>query len=207
VSGGQEPDSRSAATGVPSAGAPVGTGDENRATPAGTPMWVIFAGLAGAIVVVDQLTKSWLVSRLGPGESMSVAGDLVRFVHSRNTGGLFGLFQNAAPIFAAASIVVLGLIVWYHGRSGRSPYMSLTLGLLLGGAMGNLVDRLRFGYVVDWVDAGIGNVRWYTFNVADAAISASLVLLVILALRPSLAEPRPRAQPARPTGPAAPSGE
>ncbi len=162
---------------------------EERPTRSGRPFWLVFAGLAALVVVVDQVTKSWLVATLGPGESMTVLGDLVRLVHSRNTGGLFGLFRDSAPVFAAASIVVLGLIAWYHGRSGRSLYLSVTLGLLMGGALGNLVDRLRFGYVVDFVDAGIGDVRWYTFNVADAAISASLVLLVLLAIRPSLGEP------------------
>jgi hypothetical protein len=66
-------------------------------------------------------------------------------------------------------------------------YISVTLGLLLGGAIGNLLDRFRLGYVVDFVDLGIGTFRWYTFNVADAAISLSLVLLVLLAIKPELA--------------------
>jgi signal peptidase II len=159
-------------------------------TQRGGALWPQFALLAGAIVVADQVTKSLLVGSLGPGESTSVVGDLVRFVHAQNTGGLFGLFRDGAPVFAIASVGVIALIAWYHGRSGRSPYMTLTLGLLLGGAIGNLLDRLRFGYVVDWVDAGIGGLRWYTFNVADAAISGALLLLILLALRPSLGEPR-----------------
>jgi signal peptidase II len=159
-------------------------------TERGRALWPQFAILAGAIVVVDQVTKSVLVGALGPGESTSVVGDLVRFVHARNTGGLFGLFRDGAPVFAIASLGVIALIAWYHGRSGRSPYMTLTLGLLLGGAIGNLLDRLRFGYVVDWVDTGIGGLRWYTFNVADAAISGALLLLILLALRPALGEPR-----------------
>ncbi|MEO7665106.1 MAG: signal peptidase II, partial [Candidatus Limnocylindrales bacterium] len=92
-----------------------------------------------------------------------------------------------AGLFALASLAVMGLIVAYHARSGRSPYMTLTLGLLLGGAIGNAIDRLRFGYVVDFVDGGLGGFRWYTFNLADACISASIVLLVVMALRPSLA--------------------
>jgi signal peptidase II len=68
--------------------------------------------------------------------------------------------------------------------------LSITLGLLLGGALGNLIDRVRLGYVVDFVDAGIGSLRWYTFNVADASISCAIVLLLIVALRPT---PRPAA--------------
>ena len=155
------------------------------------PLWAVFAGLAIAVVVADQLTKAWLVSFLGPGQSVQVIGDLVRLVHSQNTGGLFGFLKGQAGPFAALSIVVMALIVAYHARSGRSPYLTLTLGLLLGGAIGNLVDRIRLGYVVDFVDAGIGSLRWYTFNVADASISLAIVLLLLAAVRPSLAGATP----------------
>ncbi len=82
----------------------------------------------------------------------------------------------------------MGVIVWYESRAGQSLIVSIALGLLLGGAIGNLLDRLRFNYVVDFMDLGIGTWRWYTFNVADAAISASVVLLFVLALVPGLAE-------------------
>jgi signal peptidase II len=167
-------------------------GNEARSPGLGRPLWLVFAGLAAAIVVADQLTKAWLVGFLGPGESVQVIGDWLRLVHSRNTGALFGLFRDQAPLFAIASTAVVGLIVGFHARSGRSPYMSVTLGLLLGGAIGNLTDRVRLGHVIDFVDAGIGNLRWYTFNVADAAISIALLLLILVSLRPSLAAPRER---------------
>ena len=154
----------------------------------GRPIWPIFLGLAAGIIVADQLTKAWIRATIAPGASVSIVGDYLRLVHSQNNGALFGLFRESAILFGLASIVVIGLIVTYHARSGRSPYMSVALGLLLGGAIGNLIDRLRLGYVVDFVDAGIGNVRWYTFNVADAAISFAIILLVLAALRPSLVE-------------------
>ena len=86
--------------------------------------------------------------------------------------------------------MVIGLIVWYHARSGRNLLISIALGLLLGGALGNLVDRVRFGYVVDWVDAGIGTIRFWTFNVGDAAISVAILLLLLIALRPGLGSTR-----------------
>ncbi len=151
------------------------------------PSWPIFLGLAGTILVLDQLTKSWLVSFLQPGQSVAVVGDYVRLVHSQNNGGLFGLFRGQALVFGLVSIVVVALIVVYHGRAGGGRYLSITLGLLLGGALGNLVDRLRLGYVVDFVDAGIGDVRWYTFNVADAGISFSLLLLLAASIWPQVA--------------------
>ena len=155
------------------------------------PIWPIFLGLAVVIVVVDQVTKSWIVAALAPGASMSVVGDSLRLVNGQNNGALFGLFRDNAVIFGLISIGVVGLIVAYHARAGRSPYLSVALGLLLGGALGNMTDRLRLGYVVDFVDAGIGSVRWYTFNVADAAISCAILMLILLAIRPSLGDPRP----------------
>jgi signal peptidase II len=159
----------------------------------GRPVWPIFVGLAAFVVVVDQLTKAWIASTLAPGASMSVVGDTLRLVNGQNNGALFGLFRDNAVLFGIISIAVVALIVAYHGRAGRSPYLSVALGLLLGGALGNMTDRLRLGYVVDFVDAGIGNVRWYTFNVADAAISLAILMLIVLAIRPSLGEPRPAA--------------
>jgi signal peptidase II len=149
--------------------------------------WAVFFGLAALIVVADQVTKAWLVSFLSPGESVSVVGDWIRLVHSQNNGGLFGLLRGQALIFGFISLIVVGLIVLYHGRANPSRYLSITLGLLLGGAVGNLIDRFRLGYVVDFVDAGIGGLRWYTFNVADTGISFALVLLLAASIFPSVA--------------------
>ncbi len=157
----------------------------------GRPAWGKFLGLATLIVVLDQLTKTWLTSFLAPGRSVEVIGDLVRLVHHQNSGGLFGLFQGQALPFALVSVVVVGMIVAYHASAGRNPYLSITLGLLLGGALGNLVDRLRLGYVVDFVDAGIGAFRWYTFNVADSAISFAILLLLAASIWPSVARRAP----------------
>ena len=151
------------------------------------PHWLVFLGLAGTIVIIDQLTKAWLVANVSPGEVVNVVGDFVRLVFNQNSGALFGLFRESAVLFGIVSLGVVGLIVAYHARVGRSLYLSLALGFLLGGAIGNLIDRLRLGYVVDFVDIGIGDFRWYTFNVADAAISTAIVMLLAAALIPSLA--------------------
>jgi signal peptidase II len=163
----------------------------------GRPNWPVFLGLAAAVVVADQLSKAWIVSTLPPGASLSIVGDLLRLVHGQNSGALFGLFRDNALLFGLVSILVVGLIVIYHGRSGRSLYLSVTLGFLLGGAIGNMIDRLRIGYVVDFVDAGIGTLRFYTFNVADSAISLAVLLLLLVAFRPSLADADRLPQPNR----------
>jgi signal peptidase II len=156
----------------------------------GRPRWAMFLGIAAVVVIADQLTKAWLTSMLAPGERLEIVGDLLRFVHGQNSGALFGLFRDQALLFAIVSIGVVGLIVWYHGSSGRNTLLSLALGLLLGGAIGNMIDRFRFGYVIDWVDAGIGDLRFYTFNVADSAITGAILLLILLAFLPTRAPVR-----------------
>jgi signal peptidase II len=161
--------------------------------------WVLFVGLAVAVVLADQVAKSLVIRALAPGQSVDVVGDLVRIVFGQNSGALFGLFKDNAAMFGLVSIVVVGLIVAYHARSAASPYLTVTLGFLLGGAIGNMIDRLRLGYVVDFVDVGIGPTRFYTFNVADSAISVAILLLLLAALRPSLVEGRPAPAAAAPT--------
>lgn len=151
------------------------------------PRWAVFFALAAAVVVADQVTKAIVTGALRPGEARPILDDVLRIVFSQNSGALFGLFKDNAAMFGVVSLGVIGLIVFYHGRAGGSSYMTITLGLLLGGAIGNMLDRLRLGYVVDFVDGGFGNVRWYTFNVADAAISIAILLLLAASLWPSLA--------------------
>jgi signal peptidase II len=98
------------------------------------------------------------------------------------------MLPQSAGAFAIVSIAVAGIIVWYHARAGRGLVVTLALGLLLGGALGNLLDRLRYGSVIDFVDMGIGSWRFYTYNVADTAISTSIVLLIALAVVPALGD-------------------
>ncbi|HEY2887521.1 MAG TPA: signal peptidase II [Candidatus Limnocylindrales bacterium] len=154
------------------------------------PAWLLFGGLAAIVLLLDQLSKAWIVGNVAPGQVVDVVGSWVRLIFSRNDGALFGLFGSSATLFAVGSLAVLGLIIWYHGRSPRSILLSIALGLLLGGALGNLIDRVRLGYVVDFVDMGIGTLRFFTFNVGDSAISTAILLLLILALRPA---PKPAA--------------
>jgi signal peptidase II len=150
--------------------------------------WILFFALAIGVVVLDQLSKAWIVGTLEIGESLEVLGTWLRLVHWRNSGILFGMLPQSAGAFAIVSIAVAGIIVWYHARAGRGLVVTLALGLLLGGALGNLLDRLRYGSVIDFVDMGIGSWRFYTYNVADTAISTSIVLLIALAVVPALGD-------------------
>jgi signal peptidase II len=149
--------------------------------------WAVFFGLAGGVIVVDQVVKAWVVGSFTLGVPVDVIGEWVRIWYVQNTGALFGLFRDQAVLFAALSIGVMGLIVWYHGRAmtGYGWLATVALGLLLGGAVGNFIDRARLGYVVDFVDMGIpGGWRFYTWNVADAAITTSILLLLLMVILP-----------------------
>ena len=156
--------------------------------------WIVFFALAIGVVVLVQASKAIidasfaLASSHGPvsglAEPTPIIGDLVRIAKTYNDGGLFGLFDATAPILAVASLAVIAVLVVVQARSGpRASWLTtIALGLLLGGAIGNLIDRIRYGYVIDWVDMGIGGWRFYTFNVADSAISIAIVLLLVTAL-------------------------
>ncbi len=185
---------------MPDAADPVQPGPIPASAPASAPddapgrasrQWVAFLGLAAGILIADQLSKAWVVATVSFGSVLPVFGDYVRIWTVHNTGALFGLFRDQAVLFAALSIGVVALIVWFYGRSvvTNGWFATLALGLLLGGAAGNLADRLRLGYVVDFVDMGVGDMRFYTYNVADAAISTALVLLFLMAFWPSRSRP------------------
>ncbi len=141
--------------------------------------WTLFAAIAAAIVVSDQLLKQWIVANYTPNRIYPVVGDWLRIDLIHNAGGLFGLLQGQAPAFAVVTVGAVCLICWLQLRWGwRSWLMTLALGLLLGGAIGNFIDRIRFRYVVDFVDIGIGTWRWYIFNIADMAVTCFFLLLI-----------------------------
>ncbi len=150
--------------------------------------WLLFAALAIVVVAIDQASKAWLTAQLAPGAGKVLVDGLLNIVHGQNSGILFGLLPQSAPAFAVVSLGVTALIVVYHWKAGRGILATLALGLLLGGAIGNLIDRLVHGYVVDWIDMGIGTARFWTYNVADAAITTSILLLILMALVPRTAD-------------------
>lgn len=157
------------------------------ARPLTTRRWLAFVALAAGIVVADQVVKAWIVGSFPFGSPVEVLGAWLRIWYVANNGAIFGLFRDQAVIFAVLSVAVMALIVGFHARTGPDGGwpMTLALGLLLGGAVGNFIDRVRLGYVIDFVDMGLpGGWRFYTWNVADAAITCSLALLLALAILP-----------------------
>ena len=155
--------------------------------------WLVFIGLAVVVFIADQASKLWVDANFqqasvhalpGQPQPTPLIAGFVRIAKSYNTGGIFGLFGNSAVVLAIASTVVIALIFIYQWREGTrgSWLLTIALGLLLGGALGNFVDRIRYEHVIDFVDMGIGDWRWYTFNVADSAISLALLALIVLSV-------------------------
>lgn len=149
--------------------------------------WALFGGTAATVVILDQLTKLWVdasFERAADGGSTELVGDLVRISKVYNDGAIFGFLDATAMIMALLSVVVVLGVVWYEWRhgSGLGPLVTVGLGLLVGGAIGNLIDRIRFGYVIDFVDMGLGDLRWYIWNIADAAVFLGIVALFVAAL-------------------------
>ena len=156
--------------------------------------WALFGGIATVVVVLDQLTKIWvdsgfeLASRAipagQPGGPTELIGEYVRIAKTYNDGAIFGFLDASATIMAALSVLVIVAIVWYEWRhgAGLGPLVTIGLGLLTGGAIGNLIDRVRFGHVVDFVDMGLGDTRWYAWNIADASVFIAIVLLFVAAI-------------------------
>ncbi len=142
---------------------------------------MLAVAVALATVVFDQLTKAAVVGSLGEGQRSPVFGVFIRLVHTRNSGAVFGMMRGAGTyftFFSIAAAAVLVVVLFFARRS--STLVRLSLGMVLGGAVGNLIDRLRFGAVVDFIDVGISeSVRWPCFNVADSAITVGVFLLIL----------------------------
>jgi len=136
------------------------------------------------ILVADQLTKAWIRTSLPEGCSLFKLG-LFQITHVHNTGAAFGLFQGQSfmlTVFASITIVVilaLFLTGYHYIPWLNSTSIMVLLGLILGGTAGNLIDRLRYGYVTDFIDFGY----WPAFNIADSAVTVGVILLAILLLR------------------------
>jgi signal peptidase II len=140
--------------------------------------------LGAATVALDQATKEAVSRALPLGRSIPVLSGFVRLTHIQNPGGAFGIFRGAGPAFMFLSIAAVIVLFWTVRRYRTETFASqAALGLVLGGAIGNLIDRLRFGRVVDFLDVGYGDVRWPVFNVADVAVVAGVALFLLVTLR------------------------
>ncbi|MDP2951927.1 MAG: signal peptidase II [Chloroflexota bacterium] len=133
-----------------------------------------FVLAAGLVLVADQATKFAVRAYLAPGQSIPGEG-LVRLTHVMNRGASFGLFANQTiPLIITGAIGVLALLLYYRYLPTQNLLLKGGLGLELGGAAGNLIDRISLGYVTDFIDLAV----WPVFNVADSAITVGVALLL-----------------------------
>ena len=127
---------------------------------------------------LDRLTKAWVQEALPYGRPVAVLGDLFRLTHAENSGVAFGLLSGTGPLPALiGGVATLGLVLFVLKAGWSVPHALPPLGLILGGALGNLTDRLADGRVTDFLDVGLGPWRWATSNLADVAIVLGVALL------------------------------
>jgi signal peptidase II len=152
------------------------------------PAWrarMIFAALAVFVVAADQLSKHAMRAVLmsHPGNTITVIPGYFDFIISHNTGGAFSIFSGASGLFLVVPILLVAVILVFVFRSGVDSITAAALAFMLGGAVGNLIDRVGVGRVFDYIDWHIHNTHWPTFNVADIFIVAGTILFAWTLMR------------------------
>jgi signal peptidase II len=142
-----------------------------------------FLASAGVVLLLDQASKLLIRLLMDRGELIRILDDVVRFRYVHNAGAAFGFFQGSRFLFIGISLASIAVIVYlilakrYTFRGSRVAF-----GMVLGGALGNLADRLWLREVVDFIDVGIGVHRWPTFNIADAGVTIGVIYLIVTVL-------------------------
>lgn len=146
--------------------------------------WVRLILVSGCVIITDQITKYMVTLNLALHENIRVIDGFFNLTHILNPGGAFGLFASGSPglrkfIFLFLSTLVAFFVLWFYKKCARDfVFLSYGLALIFGGAIGNLIDRYRYGKVVDFLDFYLGSTHWPAFNVADSAISIGMGILI-----------------------------
>ncbi|MCK9273830.1 MAG: signal peptidase II [Syntrophales bacterium] len=144
----------------------------------------VFLPVSLFVIVSDQVTKFLIRDSLGLYETIPVIEGLFNITYIRNPGAAFGFLSGASPFFRSLfltliTVAVIALIIYILGKNDRQErLLHVSLSLVLGGAIGNLIDRIVFGEVTDFIDLYIGSAHWPAFNIADMAISAGAFMLI-----------------------------
>ncbi|MFZ5644422.1 MAG: signal peptidase II [Bacillota bacterium] len=137
----------------------------------------MFLLIALAVLLVDQASKFFIINTMFQGLSIPVIPNIFHITYIHNPGAAFGMLANRTSFFIAVSLIVIAGIVFFHLRAGvKRGIMPIATGFVVGGAAGNLIDRIRFGSVVDFIDLRV----WPVFNLADTAIVIGAGLLIIV---------------------------
>ena len=142
---------------------------------------LVALGLALAVFLLDQGTKALVEGSMRPGESITVIPDFLSITYIRNDGGAFGILGGSPLVLLIGSVVAVVIVIWMLLTGRPSRLTTLGYGLILGGAAGNLLDRLSTGEVTDFVHFSF----WYIFNAADAAITVGVATLLLAAFYPA----------------------
>jgi len=140
--------------------------------------------LAAVTFSLDQLSKHWILDNIAPGDSWTPIPALERYfhiIHSSNTGVAFGMFQGGGSLFTViAALAVVGIVLYTFLQSETTWVTSISFGFMLGGASGNLWDRISYGHVIDFIDVRYSDTLvWPTFNLADAALVTGVIILML----------------------------
>jgi signal peptidase II len=138
--------------------------------------------LSALVIVLDQLSKAWISSHFAFGESLTVLG-IFNLVLAHNTGAAFSFLNDAGGmqrwLFSIIAIAASGWIIWLLRKHGEQVLFAMALSMILGGALGNLIDRLMYGYVVDFLSFHWNEHYFPAFNLADSAITCGAFLLIL----------------------------
>ena len=140
--------------------------------------WGLAAGLALVVVILDQIAKNLVEHHIVLGEQVDVLGPL-KLTLSHNKGVAFGLASGSGVGLIVVTLIALGVVLWLFARDPARPGMWVATGLLAGGAIGNLIDRLRHGHVTDFIELP----HWPPFNLADCGITCGVIILLVIYVR------------------------
>jgi signal peptidase II len=136
--------------------------------------------ITAVALLVDLVTKWLVTTNFELWDSVDVLGDFFRLTYIHNPGAVFGIQLGSSVLHLVLSALAMGVVITMLVKTPHADrWGGIGLALVLAGAIGNIVDRLRHGVVIDFLDFGIGDVRWYVFNVADACVSVGVVLLIV----------------------------
>jgi signal peptidase II len=144
--------------------------------------WIILGSITLLTIVLDQLTKTWILDNLPLYETIQPIPALVplfQITHSTNTGAAFGIFPMAGNLIFLVSIIIVGGMLWYFREApAQARFLPVTIGMVIGGALGNLIDRVQYGHVIDFIHYQIPNLISNVSNIADHAVVLGVILII-----------------------------
>lgn len=144
--------------------------------------WMILGAVAGITVFIDQLGKAWVIANLELYQSIQpipLLAPLFQMTRSTNTGAAFGILPMASNVFPLLALVVIGGLLWYfRNMPAKARFVPFAIGMVIGGAVGNVIDRLQYGYVIDFIHYQIPNLISNVSNLADHAIVLGVLFII-----------------------------